>query len=329
MQETSENRTCNVPHPQSEKDAHVPALPRKGCSKLPTLAEAVKILPIEFLWEHFELPGQPARSCLSPFRSEQNPSFSIFTGKDGRSRFKDHAAPEVWGDSFDFFQICTGQSASEAAVPFRRLARSVRNGEIQTEASTAAAVRMRATTTKPFTKDEREYAHLTTRSLLSIPRIQEEFSRARGWKVETIRDLAREGSLGCWKKGISFVYRTGMKVRRDHAVAREIRWVFGGASSMWREHRIAAAETIYVAEGETDAITLIDAGMENDGKTAVVALPSASTLFPSFVPLFAGKRVILCLDADKAGECATNMFGSMLQGNVASLAQLDLKGALQ
>jgi len=307
----------------------IPAPTRKDRSKLPTLAESVKILPIEFLWEHFELPGQPNRSCLSPFRSEQNPSFSVFTGEDGRSRFKDHAAPEVRGDSFDFFQIYTGQSASKAAVPFRRLARSVRDGEIQTEPGIAARVRVRAATTKPFTKDERERARRTTCSLLWIPRIQEEIARGRDWKVETIRELAREGSLGCWKKGISFLYRTGMKVRWDRAVAREIRWVFGGPSSMWREQRVAAAGTIYVTEGESDAITLIDAGMENDGRTAVVALPSATTLSPSFVPLFAGKHVILCLDADKAGECATNKFGSMLQGNVASLAQLDLKGALQ
>jgi hypothetical protein len=46
---------------------------------------------------------------------------------------------------------------------------------------------------------------------------------------------------------------------------------------LWRGSIINIGTTVYLCEGETDEISLIDAGLESDGRTVAVALPSAST----------------------------------------------------
>jgi hypothetical protein len=51
-------------------------------------------LSIPTLWRWLDLPGEPKTSCLSPFRDERHPSFSIY---DRGRRAKDHAT----GENFD------------------------------------------------------------------------------------------------------------------------------------------------------------------------------------------------------------------------------------
>jgi hypothetical protein len=48
--------------------------------------------------------------------------------------------------------------------------------------------------------------------------------------------------------------------------------------------------------GETDTISLIDAGIEADGHSLAVGLPSASTFNQEWAQLFKGKDVVLALD---------------------------------
>jgi len=86
------------------------------------------------------------------------------------------------------------------------------------------------------------------------------------------------------------------------------------------------ARTIYLCEGETDAISLIDAGLESDGEMLAVALPSASTFNERWATFFAGKDVVLAFDADKAGQEATRRVSRLLYPHVASLKQLNWGG---
>ena len=55
-------------------------------------------------WEDLGLPGEPSRSCYSPFRNDNNRSFSVFYA--GR-KWKDFGTDEG-GDVFDFVQKATG-----------------------------------------------------------------------------------------------------------------------------------------------------------------------------------------------------------------------------
>ena len=162
-------------------------------------------------------------------------------------------------------------------------------------------------------------------TLRKTPNLCERIAQARGWRTETIRELSREPSLG-WHDGkLAFIYETGVKLRWRQQGERIIRWAFG-KSWLWRGSYIDTVTTVYLCEGETDAISLIDAGLESDGQTIAVALPSASTFNERWATLFAGKEVVLALDADRPGQQASLRVSQFLQPHVASLKQLNWKG---
>jgi twinkle protein len=162
-------------------------------------------------------------------------------------------------------------------------------------------------------------------TLRNDPKLCQRIANARGWKGETIRDLTVGPHLG-WHEGkLAFIYETGVKLRWRQDGERVIRWAFG-KPWLWRGSLIDIARTIYLCEGETDAISLIDAGLESDGGTIAVALPSASTFNERWANLFAGKDVVLAFDADKAGEEATRRVSRFLHAHVASLKQLNWGG---
>jgi hypothetical protein len=153
----------------------------------------------------------------------------------------------------------------------------------------------------------------------------ERIARGRGWKPETIRNLSLEPSLG-WHEGkLAFIYETGVKLRWRQQGERIIRWAFG-KPWLWRGSYIDTAKTVYLSEGETDVISLIDAGLEKDGTSIAVAIPSATTFNEWWATLFAGREVVLAFDADKAGKQASLRVSRLLQPHVASLKQLNWEG---
>jgi hypothetical protein len=89
-----------------------------------TLLERAKAaLPLPVLFKHFGFPEivLDANGCCltnSPFRKDENPSFSIY--EDG-TKWKDHGTGEQ-GDGFDFYQQAAGKNASEAFKDFVILA---------------------------------------------------------------------------------------------------------------------------------------------------------------------------------------------------------------
>ena len=162
-------------------------------------------------------------------------------------------------------------------------------------------------------------------TLRETPNLCERVARTRGWKPETIRNLTFEPSIG-WHEGkLAFIYETGVKLRWRQQGERIVRWAFG-KPWLWRGSIIDTGAAVYLCEGETDAISLIDAGLESDGRTVAVALPSASTFNEGWATLFAGKEVVLAFDADKAGQEATRRVSRFLHPHVASLKQLNWGG---
>ncbi len=153
----------------------------------------------------------------------------------------------------------------------------------------------------------------------------ERIAEGRKWKPETLRRLALEGYLG-WNDGkLAFIYDTGVKLRWRENGERIIRWAFG-KPWIWRGAWLQPVEFVYLCESETDAISLLDAGIEEDARLVVVAMPSASTFKEDWVHLFRGKDVILAFDNDDAGAEATERVGKLLWGHARLLNRLDWKG---
>jgi Toprim domain-containing protein len=155
--------------------------------------------------------------------------------------------------------------------------------------------------------------------------LRERVARARRWNPATLRKLALEGYLGWHHEKLAFIYDSGVKLRWRENGERIIRWAFG-KPWLWRGAYLNFAETVYVCEGETDAIALIDAGVEQQDATIVVALPSASTFNPEWAELFKSKDVILVFDADSAGQSATAYVSQLLLPFARSLKQLEWEG---
>ena len=132
----------------------------------------------------------------------------------------------------------------------------------------------------------------------------ERISKYRQWKAKTIYQLALDGCLGLDdEKHFCFISAAGCKSRWREDGERRFKFLFG-KSWLWRGELIPQAETIYLCEGETDAITLIDCGIEDDGKTAVIGMQGATFNIEAWSFLFANKDVVISTDYDEAGRKA-------------------------
>jgi hypothetical protein len=158
-------------------------------------------------------------------------------------------------------------------------------------------------------------------TLLSTPGLCGRVAKLRGWQEQTIIDLAHECYLG-WESNLAFIYDTGVKIRSELGGQRRFWWLFG-KPWLWRGAYLPMAETVYLCEGETDAISLLDTGVEEGGKTRVVAVPSASTFDATWAPLFVGKTVILVFDNDSAGISALQKVAALIGSYAASVNRLN------
>ena len=212
-------------------------------------------------------------------------------------------------DGLDFKGACErlGGRLPEDALP----ARSELPKKPKIEALTAEQVAMQATAAKAMGADAGRCAGIAKR---------------RGWQAETVRGLALDAHLGTHEGKLAFIYPHGLKLRwQDAAGERRIAWAFGSNGELWRQDRLAAEEVrkVYVCEGETDGISLLDAGMETDSTVAVVAIPGASCWRQEWNALFAGRDVLVATDADEAGEKAAKRIIGELDGVTARVARLN------
>jgi twinkle protein len=232
------------------------------------------------------------------------------------------------GDVIDLEQALGGGTIAEAAdrLGAERL-QKVTRPITSTKLETAPLI----TKDNPFglpyrmTDDERCVCVDCATRLLTTENAIESVAHGRGWKPDTIRNLALEPSLGITDDAkLAFLYESGLKVRWKENGERQIRWSFG-KPWLWRFGYINQAETVFICEGETDAITLLDAGVEEDSNTLVIALPSASFHIDRWASLFAGKKVVIASDSDEAGVKAAECLARTLVPVIASLERLELE----
>jgi len=266
-------------------------------------------------WQVGSLNGEGGKSCCIRIRGSK------------AGIFKDFATDEAGDNLVELF-------AQSRRVEFKEALRacadwlgvSLRSNE--TLPSTAISSRSPVTASPlptPMSSSDSGRALAMAATLRDDPALCERIARARNWQKETILTLACEPSLG-WDGGkLAFLYESGTKLRWRENGERVIRWAFG-KPWLWRGGFLWGRTNIYVTEGETDCITLIDAGIEKDGYSLAVALPSASTFNEEWAHLFQGKDVVLVLDGDDAGRGATARISRLLQPVTKSLKQLNWGG---
>ena len=240
--------------------------------------------------------------------------------KDGVLVFYSHE-DGTGGDAVALWQRERGGTAGEALRAAAAWAGIADNGAAPAPAPHRPKVEKPAPA--PMAREQFAEAHAMSRRLAGDDDLCGRIAKARNWQAQTVRDMALDGALGWLDEDggkLAFIYETGIKVRWENGDERIIRFHTGNAAQLWRGRMIPpTTRMVYVTEGETDAITLIDAGAEKDGDCLVVALPSASTIPGDAAETLAGRDIVLCLDQDKAGLEATKKMEAALSGKVRSL----------
>ena len=254
-------------------------------------------------------------SCRCPFHADSTPSFHIWEQDDHGKCF----GCDWFGDVYRYVMDRTG---CDFRTAFDWLTQNPTLNGTRTKTSLEKAI-----TRDPeyqFTEAELESIERTTGRLQNEEHLLRYVAESRNWKLETIKRLAEQKHLGWGGDSLDFIYKTGIKIRRWPE--RDFRWDVG-KPYIWRADKIPAAQQIFVTEGEPDAITLLDAGLEERAGVAVVALPSANTSYSEWAELFTGKDVVLCLDMDEAGQKGTQKFGGLLLPFAKSVSTWDPKEA--
>lgn len=189
-----------------------------------------------------------------------------------------------------------------------------------------------------LTDDERQQCKAMSEALAGDPEAIAAIAAARGWQPETIRTLALDPCLGLLDGLPVYIYKTGAKLRvkpleSSKAAAfsgAPFRFLFGKAHALWRADRIAPwTRRVCITEGETAAIALIDAGLEEDCETVVVATPGASTWRQEWAALFSGREVVIWPDADAPGEKHAREITASLEAVALSISVVPAPGTAQ
>jgi DNA primase (bacterial type) len=179
---------------------------------------------------------------------------------------------------------------------------------------------------QPIDDERRQVCRMIDR-LATDDDLCQRLAKSRGWKKETIKQLALEGYLGWHDSKLAFIYDAGVKLRWREKGERVIRWAFG-KPWLWRGAylTIPSRTKILLCEGESDVIALLDAGAEDDSARLCIAIPSASTFSDGWASLFDGKDVTLCFDGDHAGSAAADRVGNVLSSHARTVEMLDWEG---
>ncbi len=254
----------------------------------------------------------PWRKCLCPFHADNNPSFSV----NEETNWGKCWSCDWKGDIYTYEMEKRNLGFSDALASLEKKEKYIKRTEPRKGTSGTPRPGGEYQLTPEQVKTRQQAAKRLAESIDLCTRVAD----PRKWSPKTIQKLAEEGVLG-WDQGaLAFLYETGMKLRNwPH---RQFQWEFG-KPSVWRRQRIASATEVVLCEGETDAISLIDKGIEDDPAFAVVALPSATTIPAGLVELLRGKHVTLCMDNDEAGEKALHKLNAMLEPVCASVSTIN------
>ncbi|WP_395734887.1 hypothetical protein [Prosthecobacter sp.] len=278
------------------------------------------------------LNWQPGKSCVSPFRPDKHPSFSVF--QEGR-RFRDHANGDS-GTVIDFLQKALDVPLKEAI----QWAREKCGGPVL-PVPLAASATMKKQPTEALAKPPPKLRPARAGEL-------EALAALRGFKVETLAEAQRRGLLAfanVWGRlawlvcdpggriaegrrldGLPWEAYGTMPARKCHA--------WGGQKS-WPVNLEEAAQCSKLAmvEGGPDALAALDIiRREGAADVDVVALLGAANtrLDTAALPFFKGKLVRLFPHADEAGQRAAREWALALrEAGAARVDAFDLRGIVR
>ena len=249
--------------------------------------------------------------CCCPFHPDKNPSFFVKEDDDAGCCY----GCNWYGDIFKYVMDRTGCDFKGA---YRHLSTSP-SLEKSVAISGPAKVGNK-TAAFEFTAGQKQEIARSTARICDDPAVCERIAVSRNWKPGTILRLAQSKHLGWGGDALNFIYQTGIKVRRWPG--KEFYW-WAGSGCLWRVEMLANASSVLLTEGEPDAITMIDAGFEDNNGSVVIAAPSASTFHSSWAELFRGKEVTICFDADDAGRKGAARVAEIIRPVASSIFDLN------
>jgi DNA primase len=154
-----------------------------------------------------------------------------------------------------------------------------------------------------------------------------EFCKERPeWSYEALWHAAIEGDLGIDGDSILFGYTHGIKERsKDSNGNRVFKWLCGGACGQcWRQGSLTSNHRrVFITEGETDALTMLSMGFENDCSNLVLGLAGAEVL-PKPEP-FRGRDIIIIPDPDEAGRKCAHKLRALLEPFARRIVTVNLE----
>lgn len=284
-------------------------------------------------WRALGLPGEPRRTCCSPFREDRHPSFSI--SADGRL-WNDFAAGEG-GDVVSFVKFATGCDDAGAIRRVHELA-----GGIDSPVTLAP----RQGPAKPVSAHYDGLAGLD----LQPPTLREvqALAELRNWPTFAGLELAASRGLLCcadvWHQGVTHPAWIFTDNARHSAQARRLdgeQWPSDGYTFKSKSLRTDAdappgladviacdRRTVLICEGEPDALSALLLAWSGgvDGKVGVVCLTGArKPLPPAVLEKLRGRRCRILRQTDPAGHEAALAWAESVHaaGITVDLANLD------
>lgn len=299
------------------------------------LESAIAAVDIPMAWRALGLPGEPDKSCVSPFRAERHPSFSIYA--DGRMA-KDHGT----GETFDVVDFVAAALNADKAEGARWLIQYAGTGR------TPAAHTPRKAPTRPHKEPERARPPLTLPNLdrgtyadlLALQRARHlpfnagiqmlidrglvRFATDRGnrlWFAVEPGKNAQKRNLD--RAAFDLGGRTVKALTLPNACAS---WPIGTEDARTRE-------TVLLCEGGPDllaaaTVAFWEADGQTDGIGFAAMLGASQGIAEAALASFAGKRVRIFAHADTAGLKAAGRWAKQLRaaGATVDAWRSDLEG---
>ena len=304
--------------------------------KNPTIQDAKARLRITDLWTRYQVPGTPGKSCRSPWREDQKPSFSV--SADG-FLWHDFATGEG-GDAIDFLARIAGLDRTTACRTFLEIA----GGGILAPAKFTAP---KPTAPTPRAKPSLPVLEIGTAADL------EALAKLRGIGLEGLQWASERGVLR-----FTTSQRFGVRAwivtdgQRMNAQARRLdgqgwahlegakAWTLPGSWAAWPLAIREAADfpAIALCEGSPDFLAAHYFALweqashhaKRDAQCAPVAMLGASQrIHADALPLFAGKRVRIFCHADEAGQRSAHQWAEQLATVDVSADAFDFTGLVR
>lgn len=295
------------------------------------LEEAKAALNVAEAWHRLGLPGQPSKSCRSPFREDRSPSFSVF---DNGTRWHDHA-DGTGGDVIDLVATALNISLADAArwLLEQSNARTNRRDWPRARRATQANPKP-AVAHKPLllpTMDKGTISELTQlqrqRGFQYFAGLQIMLNRGQ-LRFATMADGAEQ--VRCWI--ITDDSRRNAQARRlDGLSWQSLRGTpkaktLPGSQAAWPigASRIEKSDTVLFTEGTPDLLAAATfATFDFKGYWEAVAMIGAGlSIHTNALPLFAGKTVFLFVHHDSAGIAAARRWHGQLTKAGATVTAL-------